>query len=397
MVAIPSSRRRAVAFIALASAVALAGCSGGSDAQGKGKGDMGPPTVGYVTVAASDAAVVTELSGRTAAFESSDVRPQVNGIIRRRFFTEGGIVKQGQKLYEIDPRPYRAALNQAQANLASAQANAEATRIQAQRYKPLAAIEAVSKQDYTNSVAQARQAQASVGQTRAALDSARVTLSFTTVPAPISGRIGRSFFTVGALVSASQTDPLAQIQRLDPMFVDIQQSSAAILALRRNLAQGGTVPATAKVRLTLEDGSDYGYTGTLEFSEALVDPQTGTVTLRARFPNPEGLLLPGMFVRARLAQSINRRAILVPQQAVSRDAKGNATVIVVGPGNKAVQKTVKAERAQGGYWVVTEGLVPGEKVITQGLSKIQPGQPIKPVAADTPERIQPPQAAGKAG
>ncbi|TPG12055.1 efflux RND transporter periplasmic adaptor subunit [Sphingomonas oligophenolica] len=358
---------------------------------------MGPPTVGYVTVAATDAAVVTELSGRTAAFESSDVRPQVNGIIRRRFFTEGGLVKQGQKLYEIDPRPYRAALNQAQANLASAQANAEATRIQAQRYKPLADIEAVSKQDYTNSVAQARQAQASVGQTKAALDSARVTLSFTTVPAPISGRIGRSLFTVGALVSASQTEPLAQIQRLDPMFVDIQQSSADILALRRSLAQGGTVPATAKVRLTLEDGSDYGYTGTLEFSEAIVDPQTGTVTLRARFPNPEGLLLPGMFVRAHLAQSINRRAILVPQQAVSRDPKGNATVIVVGPGNKAIQKTVKADRAQGGYWVVTEGLVPGEKVITQGLSKLQQGQPIKPVAADTPERIQPPQAAGKAG
>ncbi|WP_241656562.1 efflux RND transporter periplasmic adaptor subunit [Sphingomonas oligophenolica] len=397
MVAIPSSRRRAVAFVAVASAVALAGCGGGSDAKGKGKGDMGPPTVGYVTVAATDAAVVTELSGRTAAFESSDVRPQVNGIIRRRFFTEGGLVKQGQKLYEIDPRPYRAALNQAQANLASAQANAEATRIQAQRYKPLADIEAVSKQDYTNSVAQARQAQASVGQTKAALDSARVTLSFTTVPAPISGRIGRSLFTVGALVSASQTEPLAQIQRLDPMFVDIQQSSADILALRRSLAQGGTVPATAKVRLTLEDGSDYGYTGTLEFSEAIVDPQTGTVTLRARFPNPEGLLLPGMFVRAHLAQSINRRAILVPQQAVSRDPKGNATVIVVGPGNKAIQKTVKADRAQGGYWVVTEGLVPGEKVITQGLSKLQQGQPIKPVAADTPERIQPPQAAGKAG
>ncbi|MDE0878645.1 MAG: efflux RND transporter periplasmic adaptor subunit, partial [Sphingomonas bacterium] len=270
-------------------------------------------------------------------------------------------------------------------------------------YKPLAEIEAVSKQDYTNSVAQARQAQASVGQTRAALDSARVTLSFTTVPAPITGRIGRSLFTVGALVSASQTDPLAQIQRLDPMFVDIQQSSADILALRRSLAQGGTVPATAKVRLTLEDGSDYGQTGTLEFSEAMVDPQTGTVTLRARFPNPEGLLLPGMFVQARLVQSINQRAILVPQQAVSRDPKGNATVIVVGPGNKAVTRTIKADRAQGAFWIVTGGLNPGDKVITQGLSKLQPGQPVKPVPADTPEKIAPPQqkdggaAKGKAG
>jgi len=221
-----------------------------------------------------------------------------------------------------------------------------------------------------------------------------VTLGFTTVPAPSTGRIGRSLYTVGALVSASQADPLAQIQRLDPMFVDIQQSSADILALRRSLAKGGTVPAAAKVRLTLEDGSDYGYTGTLEFSEALVDQQTGTVTVRARFPNPDGLLLPGMFVRAHLVQSINQRAILVPQPAVSRDAKGNATVTVVGPGDKAVIKTVKAERTQGEFWVVTDGLNPGDKVITQGLSKLQPGQPVKPVPADTPEKIVPPQQGG---
>ena len=397
MAAIASHRRRAIVLATIAGGLTLAACGGGGDPQAKGKGDMGPPTVGYIVVNPTSAAVVTELSGRTAAFESSDVRPQVNGLIRRRFFTEGALVRKGQPLYEIDPRPYRAAVNQAQANLASAQANAEATRIQADRYKPLAEIEAVSKQDYTNSVAQARQAQASVGQTKAALDSARVTLSFTTVPAPISGRIGRSLFTVGALVSASQTDPLAQIQRLDPMFVDIQQSSADMLALRRSLAQGGTVPATAKVRLKLEDDSDYGYTGSVEFSEALVDPQTGTVTLRARFPNPEGLLLPGMFVRAQFAQSINQRAFLVPQQAVSRDPKGNATVIVLGPGNKTVQKTVKADRAKGPYWVVTEGLNPGDKVITQGLSKLQPGQPVKPVPADTPEKIVPPQQGQQGG
>ena len=389
------SPRRAM-LIAMLGSLTLTACGGGADSQakGKGKGDMGPPTVGYVVVSTTDAANVSELSGRTSAFESSDVRPQVNGLIRRRFFTEGALVRKGQPLYQIDPRPYQASVNQAQANLASAQANAEATRVQADRYKPLAEIEAVSKQDYTNAVAQARQARASVGQTRAALDSARVTLSFTTVPAPISGRIGRSLFTVGALVSASQTDPLAQIQRLDPMYVDIQQSSADMLALRRSLAQDGTTPASAKVRLLLEDGSDYGYTGTLEFAEALVDPQTGTVTLRARFPNPEGLLLPGMFVRARLAQSINQRAILVPQTAVSRDPKGNATVIIVGPGNKAVQKTVKADRAQGAYWVVTAGLNPGDKVITQGLSKLQQGQPVKPVPADTPEKIMPPQQQG---
>ena len=355
---------------------------------------MGPPTVGYVVVQPSSAAMVTELSGRTSAFESSDVRPQVNGLIRRRFFTEGALVTKGQPLYEIDPRPYRAALNEARANLANAQANAEATRVQADRYKPLAAIEAVSKQDYTNAVAQARQAQASVGQTKAALDTARVTLSFTTVPAPISGRIGRSLFTVGALVSASQTDPLAQIQRLNPMFVDIQQSSADILALRRSLTRSGVIPTTAQVRLKLEDGSDYGYTGSVEFSEALVDPATGTVTLRAKFPNPEGLLLPGMFVRTSFAQAIDQNAFLVPQQAVSRDAKGDATLIVVGPGDKAVQRDVIADRTQGKFWVVTKGLNPGDKVITQGLSKLKPGQPVKPVPADTPEKIQAPQQRG---
>ena len=376
----------------------LAGCGGGSQSQGKGGpggANQGPPTVGFVVVQPTDAALVTELSGRTAAFESSDVRPQVNGIIRRRFFTEGAVVRKGQPLYEIDPRLYHAAVNEARANLQSAQANQEATRIQAERYRPLAQIQAVSKQEYTNAIAQSRQATASVAQTQAALQTARVTLDFTTVPAPISGRIGRSLFTVGALVSASQADPLAQIQRLDPMFVDIQQSSGDMLALRRSLASGGVVPASARVHLKLEDGSEYGYTGAVEFSEAIVDPSTGTVTLRARFPNPQGLLLPGMFVRASFAQAIDTRAFLVPQQAVSRDAKGNATVSVVDPGNKAVVRTVKADRTQGQFWVVTQGLNPGDHVITQGLSKLKPGQPINPVPANTPQRIQaPPQGQG---
>jgi membrane fusion protein (multidrug efflux system) len=374
----------------------VAAC-GGNDAQQKGQGKggsqpgQGTPTVGFVVVQPTSAALVTELAGRATAYESSDVRPQVTGLIRRRFFTEGALVTRGQPLYEIDPRLYRAAANEASANLASAQANQEATRILADRYKPLAEIEAISKQDYTNAVAQARQASASVGQTRAALETARINLRFTTVPAPITGRIGRSLFTVGALVSATQTDPLAQIQRLDPIFIDIQQSADALLSLRRSLMQAGVSPTTAQVRIKLPDGSDYGMTGTIEFSEALVDPTTGTTTLRARFANPQSVLLPGMFVRASFAQAINANAFLIPQQGVSRDPQGNATVILVGPGNKAVQKKVTADRTQEQYWVVTGGLNQGDKVIVQGLSKLRPGQSIKPVAADSPQRVEAPQ------
>ena len=387
----------------------LSGCGGdkGGAAKGRNGGQQQTPTVGFVTVQPTDAPIVTELAARTTAFESSDVRPQVTGVIRRRFFTEGTLVKRGQPLYEIDPRLYRASVNQAAANLQSAQANAEATRTLAERYRPLAQIEAISKQDYTNAQASARQAAAQVAQTRAALETARVNLQFTTVPAPITGRIGRSLFTVGALVSSGQTDPLAQIQRLDPIFVDIQQSATDLLSLRRNLAaRDGLIPASANVSLRLEDGTDYGQTGTVQFAEAVVDPQTGTVTLRARFPNPQGLLLPGMFVRARFAQAIDTSAYLVPQQAVSRDPKGNATLFIVGPNDKVQQKKVKAERTQGAYWVVTDGLKPGDKIVTQGLANLRPGQSVRAVPANSPQKVQPPSpeqmktmqaAKGKAG
>ena len=379
--------------------MSLAACGGGDQKEkgGRGGANRGPTTVGYVVAQPTSAAMITELPGRTSAFESSDVRPQVNGVIRRRFFTEGSLVRRGQPLYEIDPRLYRAAVNQAQANLASARANQEALTIQAERYKPLAAIEAVSKQEYTNAIASARQATASVAQTRAALDTARVNLQFTTVPAPISGRIGRSLFTVGALVSASQTDPLAQIQRLNPIFVDIQQSAADQLALRRSLMQDGLAPTRAVVKLLLEDGTDYGQTGTVEFSEALVNTETGTVTMRARFPNPQGLLLPGMFVRARFAQAINERAFLVPQQALSRDAKGNATVMVVGTNNKVATRPVTAARTQGQYWVVTKGLNAGDKVITQGLNNLRPGAQVKAVPANSAQVVAPPKQDGDKG
>ena len=383
------------AALALTLAVSLAACGGGAEgeakAQGKGGPDGPPPEVGFVVAQASDVAIETTLPGRTVAFESSQVRPQVSGVVQQRLFTEGQIVRRGQPLYRIDPSLYRAAVNQASANVASAQATAEAAQVRAARFRPLAEIEAVSKQDYTDAAATARQSGAIVAQNRAALETARINLRFTTVPAPITGRIGRSLFTVGALVTTSQADPLATIQQLDPIFVDIQQSSAALLALRRSLGRNGVIPTRAQVRLRLEDGSDYGQTGSVEFAEVVVDQATGSVTLRARFPNPQGLLLPGMFVQASFAQAINTRAFLIPQPAVTRDPKGGATLFVVGPENKAVQRQVTAERTQGQFWVVTSGLRPGDRVITQGLlTTLRPGAAVRPVPANAPQRVQPP-------
>ena len=389
-----------VRTLALVSAVALAACSSGGDTgnqgagtQGKaaGKGDGGqPPQVGYVVVQQTRVPLMTELPGRTFAYQSSEVRPQVSGVIQKRLFKEGSLVRQGQPLYQIDPSLYRAAVNEASAAVQSAQATAAAARVRAERFRPLAEIEAVSKQDYTDAVATQRQAEASIAQNRAQLETARVNLRFTTVPAPITGRIGRSLFTVGALVTTSQADPLATIQQLDPIYVDIQQSAASMLQLRRALSSGGVLPATATVRLKLPDGADYGATGVVEFSEVVVDEQTGTVTMRARFPNPNALLLPGMFVQAVFAQAIDASAFLVPQQAVSRDPQGNATVWIVGPNNKAVQRTVKAGRAIGENWVVTGGLRPGDKVITQSTGNLRQGADLRPVPASSPEIVRPP-------
>jgi membrane fusion protein (multidrug efflux system) len=358
----------------------LGACSG----QGDIPREPQTPEAGYVTVKQQSVPLYVELAGRTAAYEMSEVRPQVSGLIKARLFKEGSIVHAGDTLYQIDPRLYHAAVDQAAANLANAQASKEAAQSKADRYRPLAQMEAVAKQDYTDAAAAARQATASVAQARASLQTARINLQFTRVPAPITGRIGRSLFTTGALVSASQTDPLTIIQRLDPIYVDIQQSSADLLALRRSLSSGGADASSTQVRLKLEDGSDYGYVGTLEFAEPMVDPNTGTVTLRARFPNPSGILLPGMYVRARLSQATSRNAILVPQQGVSRDPRGNATVMLVGPGNKAIQKTVKASQTIGDKWLITSGLSAGDKVIVEGLGKVKPGGSVKPVPIGRP-------------
>lgn len=385
----PSNLSGRFSVALLATALLLTSCSSGNTAAQK-KGQGGPAQVGFVVVQPSNVPLVTELSGRVTAFQTSEVRPQVAGIVQRRFFTEGSIVRAGQTLYQIDPSLYQAQVSQAEANLQSARATAEAARIRAERYRPLARMEAVSQQDYTDAAAQARQAAAAVAQSSAQLRTAQINLRFTRVPAPITGRIGRSLFTEGALVTTNQADPLAVIQRLDPINVDIQQSSADMLSLRKALARGGLAPTAAVVRLRLEDGTEYSQTGTVEFSEVMVNENTGTVTLRARFPNPQGILLPGMFVRASFAQAIDTQAFLVPQAGLSRDPRGNATVYVVGPGNRAVARTVVAARTEGANWVVTQGLASGDKVIVQGTANLRPDAEIRPVPYTAPQRIEAP-------
>ena len=399
----PLARRHAWKSLtaALAASLFLASCgssdSGAAGGRG-GRGPQGPTQVGFVVVQPGSAAIEQQLPARVAAFQVSEVRPQVSGVILRRLFREGSFVRQGQTLYQIDPSVYNAQAAQAEANLQSARASAQAARTRASRYKPLADMEAISKQEYTDAVAQARQADAAVAQNNAAVRSAQITLRFTRVPAPISGRIGLSNFTEGALVTANQPDALTTITKLDPVYVDIQQSAADLLALRQALAKGGTVPTAAQVRLKLPDGSEYGFSGTVEFSQVLVNQETGTVTLRARFPNPQSILLPGMFVTAQFAQAVNTAAFLVPQSAVARDPKGNATLFVVGPGNRAVQRVVVADRTQGPYWVVTQGLAPGEKVITQGTANLRDGAEIKPVPASAAQPVKaPPPGAAKPG
>ncbi len=353
----------------------------------------GPPEVGFVILQSKTVPLDIELPGRTAAYETADVRPQVSGVIQARLFKEGAVVHAGQTLYQIDPSLYRAAVAQAAANLASAQALQVSTRALAARYQPLAKIEAISQQDLTNATATAAQATASVAQTRAQLQTANVNLNFTRVPAPITGRIGRSLFTTGALVTSGQPGALTTIQRLDPIFVDIQQSSADILSLRRALAQdNGLVSANALVRLTLEDGSDYGEIGRVEFAEVVVDPTTGTVTLRARFPNQRGLLLPGMYVRAHFAQALRRDAVLAPQPGIARDPRGNATALVVGQDNKAELRQVQTGQTIGPDWLITSGLKVGDRLIVEGLQNVKPGKPVRPVAAGS----KPPPPTGNA-
>jgi membrane fusion protein (multidrug efflux system) len=373
--------------IAIASTILLGACSsdaGGDRSSGQGAAEKQAPEAGYVVLRREAVPLRLELPGRTTAFETSEVRPQVSGIIQARLFTEGATVHAGDVLYRIDPRIYEAALRQARADLASAVATRDAARARADRFGELAKSGVISRQDLLDGQATAEAATAAAERARAGVSTAEINLKFTQVSAPIGGRIGRSVVTTGALVSAGQAAPLTTIQRMDPIFVDIQQSSSALLAFRRQLAGGGLARASTEVNLRLEDGSRYSHAGVLQFAESVVDMNTGTVTVRARFPNPEGWLLPGMYVRAEFSPVQARDAILAPQQGISRDSKGNATALVIGADSKAEIRAVVTERTVGDKWLVSKGLQPGERLIVEGLGRIQPGQAVRPVAVAAP-------------
>ena len=383
--------------VAIVSLLLLSACSrdagGGRADNGRG-GDKKAPEAGYVVLQREAVPLRLELPGRTTAFESSEVRPQVSGIIQQRLFTEGATVHAGDVLYRIDPRIYQAALSQARADLASATATRDAARTRAERLGELAKSGVVSRQDLLDAQATAEAAAATAERARAGIATAEINLKFTQVSAPITGRIGRSVVTTGALVSAGQAEPLTTIQRLDPIFVDIQQSSAALLAFRRQVAGGGLARTSTEVNLRLEDGSRYTHAGILQFAESVVDMNTGTVTVRARFPNPEGWLLPGMYVRAEFSPVQARDAILAPQQGISRDSKGNATALVISADSKAELRTVVTERTVGDKWLVSAGLQPGDRLIVEGLSRVQPGQTVRPVAVPAAAAPSPADAAG---
>lgn len=335
-----------------------------------------PPEVTVVTVNRGSVPVTTELPGRTSAYLVAQVRARVDGIVLKRTFTEGGEVSANQRLYQIDPAPYRAMLDTALATLQKAQANLASTTALAERYKVLVAGNAVSKQDYDNAVATQGQAAADLATGKAAVETAKINLGYTDVVSPISGVTGPSLVTQGAYVQASAATLLSTVQQIDPIYVDLNQSSVAGLQLRRDVASGKLKlngPDQAKVTLTLEDGAQYPLSGTLQFTDITVDPGTGSVTVRAIFPNPQHVLLPGMFVHARIDEGVNDAALLVPEVGVTHDPTGQATALVVAPDNKVVLRTIQATRTFGDRWVVDRGLNEGERVIVAGLQKVQPG------------------------
>jgi membrane fusion protein (multidrug efflux system) len=374
----------ALAAVSLVAAAVLAAC-GEPRAQVAAPAAATAPPVGVVTLAAESVPIVTELPGRTSPYLMAEVRPQVTGIVLERGFAEGSLVRAGQPLYRIDAAPYEATLASARAAQAKAEANLTSATTRAQRQAELVAMQAVSRQDHEDAQAALQQAQAELQSARAAVDTARIDLARTRVASPIGGRIGKSSVTQGALVTANQATALATVQQLDPIYVDVTQSSADLLRLRRELgpaaAAAGSAPA--KVTLRLEDGSAYPLPGRLQFSDVTVDPGTGSVTLRALFPNPDGVLLPGMYVQAQIAEGTRQGAILAPQQGVSRNAKGEAVALVVGTDGRLEQRTVVPERTVGDRWLVSAGLQPGDRLVVDGLQKVRPGATVTPVEVST--------------
>lgn len=359
----------------LSGSLALTGCDDKQDQQG----GQQMPEVGVVTLKTEPLQITTELPGRTVAYRIAEVRPQVSGIILKRNFVEGSDIEAGVSLYQIDPATYQATYDSAKGDLAKAQAAANIAELTVKRYQKLLGTQYISKQEYDQALADAQQATAAVVAAKAAVETARINLAYTKVTSPISGRIGKSSVTEGALVQNGQASALATVQQLDPIYVDVTQSSNDFLRLKQELANGllKQENGKAKVDLVTSDGIKFPQSGTLEFSDVTVDQSTGSITLRAIFPNPDHTLLPGMFVRARLQEGTKPTALLVPQQGVTRTPRGDATVLVVGADNKVETRQIVASQAIGDKWLVTDGLKAGDRVVVSGLQKVRPGAQVK--------------------
>jgi membrane fusion protein (multidrug efflux system) len=381
----PTHSRRvlSLSLIALAGVLLLSACG-----QRTGPAAAPVPEVATVVIAPQSVTLTTELPGRTAAYRVAEIRPQVNGLIQKRLFTEGAEVTTGQELYQIDPAQYQAAFDSAKAALARAEANLPAVRARFERFDSLVADKAVSQQNYDDATAALQQAEADVAYYRATAENAHVNLGYTRIVSPISGRIGRSSVTDGAIVTAYQPVALATIQQLDPIYVDVPQSTNELLRLEQRIAQNLLKEAGAtgaKVQLYLSDGSKYPIEGTLQFRDAEVDPTTASVTLRAVFPNPQGVLLPNMFVRAVLVEGVGERAILAPQQAITRNTKGQPVAFVVSAEKKIEQRLLTLDRAIGNQWLVASGLAAGDHIVVEGLQKVRPGMPVREVSFQAPQ------------
>lgn len=359
----------------LSGSLALTGCDDKQDQQG----GQQMPEVGVVTLKTEPLQITTELPGRTVAYRIAEVRPQVSGIILKRNFVEGSDIEAGVSLYQIDPATYQATYDSAKGDLAKAQAAANIAELTVKRYQKLLGTQYISKQEYDQALADAQQATAAVVAAKAAVETARINLAYTKVTSPISGRIGKSSVTEGALVQNGQASALATVQQLDPIYVDVTQSSNDFLRLKQELANGSLKQENgkAKVDLVTSDGIKFPQSGTLEFSDVTVDQTTGSITLRAIFPNPDHTLLPGMFVRARLQEGTKPTALLLPQQGVTRTPRGDATVLVVGADNKVETRQIVASQAIGDKWLVTDGLKAGDRVVVSGLQKVRPGAQVK--------------------